>query len=216
MLGLLKSLGIRKNITQYSLNLSSGPIQRFSFKFFHATESDIPWTKDFDAACGCRGDDHPEVRRLARRRGGVITATRPPVVSADGVIVSSAPNGQKVSPSPQLAVPALQKQRRRSNLGLANGLPLGWFASLLVTDPVTQGRVYAVGSFSTTGLYRSDNGGNNWIAIGPGLPDGAVSALAVDPGNPAMVYAAPSAGGLYRSTDAGAHFTSCPSCEFQL
>jgi photosystem II stability/assembly factor-like uncharacterized protein len=99
---------------------------------------------------------------------------------------------------------------------IANGLPPGWFASLLVTDPVTQGRVYAVGSFPTPGLYRTDNGGSNWVKIGSGLPDGAVTALAVDPGNPSMVYAAPSAGGLYRSTDAGARFALMPGLRIPI
>ena len=67
-----------------------------------------------------------------------------------------------------------------------------------------------------SGLYRSDNGGNNWIKIGSGLPDGVIFALAVDPGNPSTVYAAPSAGGLYRSTDAGASFTLVPGLRIPI
>jgi photosystem II stability/assembly factor-like uncharacterized protein len=88
-----------------------------------------------------------------------------------------------------------------------NGLPSGWWASILVVDPAVPGRVYAVGSFQTSGLYRTDDGGNNWIAIGSGLPDSPVYGLAIDPTNSSVVYAAPSAGGLYRSTDAGASWT---------
>ncbi len=93
---------------------------------------------------------------------------------------------------------------------ITNGLPTGWFANVLVTDRSVAGRVYALGSFSTTGLYRTENSGTNWIKIGSGLPDGAIVALTIDPNTPATVYAAPSGGGLYRSTDAGASFTVMP------
>ncbi len=93
---------------------------------------------------------------------------------------------------------------------VSNGLPAQWFPSNLVVDPSVSGRVYAVGSFFTSGVYRTDNGGSNWMKIGSGLPDGPIFALAVDPANSSTVYAAPSAGGLYRSTDAGASFTLMP------
>jgi len=91
---------------------------------------------------------------------------------------------------------------------ISNGLPSGWFANSLVPVPSVPGRVYAIGSFAPTkDIYRTDDGGNTWMKIGSGLPDGPVLALAVDPGNSSVVYAAPSAGGLYRSTDAGATFS---------
>ena len=91
---------------------------------------------------------------------------------------------------------------------ISNGLPSGWFANSLVLVPSVPGRVYAIGSFAPTkDVYRTDDSGNTWMKVGSGLPDGPVSALAVDPGNSSVVYAAPSAGGLYRSTDAGATFS---------
>jgi hypothetical protein len=77
------------------------------------------------------------------------------------------------------------------------------------------GRVYALGSFSTTGLYRTDNGGT-WLKIGSGLPDGAIVALTIDPNTPSTVYAAPSGGGLYRSTDAGASFILMPGLRIPI
>jgi photosystem II stability/assembly factor-like uncharacterized protein len=98
---------------------------------------------------------------------------------------------------------------------ITNGLPTGWFANVLVTDRSVPGRVYALGSFSTTGLYRTDNGGT-WLKIGSGLPDGAIVALTIDPNTPSTVYAAPSGGGLYRSTDAGASFILMPGLRIPI
>jgi hypothetical protein len=93
---------------------------------------------------------------------------------------------------------------------ITNGLPSGWFAGGIVTDPKTPGRVFALGSYVTGGVYRSDNGGNNWIATGAGLPDWQVNALAIDPANSSALYAASAAGGLYRSTDAGTTWKLMP------
>ncbi len=101
--------------------------------------------------------------------------------------------------------------------GNSNGLPSGWFADSLVLVPSVPGRVYAIGSFAPTkDVYRSDDSGNTWMKVGSGLPDGPVSALAVDPGNSSVVYAAPSAGGLYRSTDAGATFSLLPGLRIPI
>jgi hypothetical protein len=89
------------------------------------------------------------------------------------------------------------------------GLPSGWFASILIADPGVEGRVYAW-NYLASGLYRSDNGGNNWAQIGSGLPDWPINAMAIDPTNSSMLYAASSAGGLYRSPDAGATWHVMP------
>ena len=100
---------------------------------------------------------------------------------------------------------------------IGNGLPSGWFANSFVPVPSVPGRVYAIGSFAPAkDVYRTDDSGNTWMKVGSGLPDGPVSALAVDPGNPSVVYAAPSAGGLYRSTDAGATFLLVPGLRIAI
>ena len=70
--------------------------------------------------------------------------------------------------------------------------------------------------FSSTGLYRTESGGTNWIKIGSGLPDEAIAALTIDPNTPSTVYAAPSGGGLYRSTDAGANFILMPALRIPI
>jgi hypothetical protein len=65
---------------------------------------------------------------------------------------------------------------------------------------------------SSQGVFRSDDRGATWTAARSGLPDAvvvplgglaAVRALAVDPSNPAIVYAGLLRGGVYRSSDSG-------------
>jgi photosystem II stability/assembly factor-like uncharacterized protein len=65
-----------------------------------------------------------------------------------------------------------------------------------------------------SGLYKSTDGGNNWRQLTGGLPtwtDGLGRiGLAIAPNDPKRMYAlvdAPKLGGLYRSEDAGEHWT---------
>jgi photosystem II stability/assembly factor-like uncharacterized protein len=74
---------------------------------------------------------------------------------------------------------------------------------VLLADPVMPGLIYLG---STAGLYRSVNRGDSWTAMTSGLPSGPpnVLSLAIDPGNPAVLYAGSGSGGLYKSLDRGA------------
>jgi hypothetical protein len=59
-------------------------------------------------------------------------------------------------------------------------------------------------------LYRSNNAGSSWSAIGTGLPPASTSylnAMAVDPSAPNNVFVIESTTGVYRSTNAGVNFT---------
>ncbi|PYX95528.1 MAG: glycoside hydrolase [Acidobacteria bacterium] len=65
-----------------------------------------------------------------------------------------------------------------------------------------------------SGLYKSTDGGNNWRQLTGGLPTWADGlgriGLAIAPNDPKRMYAlvdAPKLGGLYRSEDAGEHWT---------
>ena len=93
---------------------------------------------------------------------------------------------------------------------ISSGLPSGWYADTLVPDPQTPGRIYALGSNASGGIYRTDNGGTTWIAIGLGLPDWKLNVLAIDPTRPTVLYASSAAGGVYRSVDAGANWVPVP------
>jgi len=66
----------------------------------------------------------------------------------------------------------------------------------------------------TSGLYKSTDRGNTWNHIGDGLPTGEDGlgriGFAIAPGDPNRMYAmveAPKLGGVYRSDDAGDHWT---------
>jgi hypothetical protein len=92
----------------------------------------------------------------------------------------------------------------------ATWLPLSDNASsrLSVTavtiDPVNINVVYLAAS----GTFKSTDGGNTWVTMG-GIA-GTVRKFLVQPGNSNIVFAA-STGGIYRSTNAGASWTSVSS-----
>lgn len=63
-------------------------------------------------------------------------------------------------------------------------------------------------SASFAGSVRSDDGGITFGSRGSGLPNGVPLAIAVDPQDAATVYASfQSVNGVYKSSDAGAHWT---------
>ncbi len=96
------------------------------------------------------------------------------------------------------------------------------------TDP---NRAYVAGADG--GVWRTDDGGSTWVPLSDDWPQQAVGALAIDPTNPSILYAAvaraggfpalaaakghPGANGpvgVFRSTDGGAswtHLTSAPA-----
>lgn len=64
------------------------------------------------------------------------------------------------------------------------------------------------GPASATGIYKTTNGGVNWVASNTGLTDPAVAALLVDQANPSIVLVGTLNVGMVRSTDAGATWKS--------
>ena len=77
----------------------------------------------------------------------------------------------------------------------------------LALAPSTQEVAYAI---TYDGVFRTADGGRSWRLANEGLPrSGTVTALAVHPRNPSLVYAGVQAGfgaqeaGVYRSTDGG-------------
>jgi len=78
------------------------------------------------------------------------------------------------------------------------------FVPPLVTDPSTANTLYA----GTTKVYQSVNAGNSWTALSADLVNGAnmdsLTAIAVAPGNPKVVYTGADTGQVFVATNVGA------------
>ena len=91
-----------------------------------------------------------------------------------------------------------------SVMDTANGVwePAGFSAGGLFTgvvvDPTQPATVYATADVS--GVYRSDNGGDDWYSKSKGLLSQAIADLAIDPSDNNRIWAA-TALGLFRSDD---------------
>jgi photosystem II stability/assembly factor-like uncharacterized protein len=112
-----------------------------------------------------------------------------------------------------------------------SGLPR-LFVNALAIDPTDPNTLYAgandgfigdgeVFVFQSGGVFKSTNGGANWIALTSGMEDEVVGSFAIDPSNPTTIYAGlrflppvgfPSTrGGVSKSTDGGANWSDASS-----
>jgi photosystem II stability/assembly factor-like uncharacterized protein len=106
---------------------------------------------------------------------------------------------------------------------LTEGLPLGLSQLDVAVAPSARGRLYATvatstnpaaqaGAAASTGVYRSDDGGEHWHVAttdprpGMRIGGGDLSILAVDPKNADVVYSASIV--TMKSTDGGSHWVS--------
>ena len=95
-------------------------------------------------------------------------------------------------------------------LAVNEGLPKDSNGSLnaqsLAVDPTDANVVY-LGTgwrpFNGNGVYKSTDGGAKWAPANRGMIDYSITALAVDPANPQIVYAGGFEGELFKSTDGG-------------
>ena len=90
------------------------------------------------------------------------------------------------------------------------GLPLGYRDSVLVQSlavaPSDATIVYAgTGDRNqySNGVYKSIDGGQTWMAANQGILDVGITALAVDPKDPDVVFAGTYDGRMYKSVDGG-------------
>lgn len=80
------------------------------------------------------------------------------------------------------------------------------YALSLAIDPTDTSVIY-VGTGGWVGqghgVYKSTDGGETWSPANRGMIDYRITALAVDPANPQIVYASGDGGELFKSTDGG-------------
>ncbi len=74
----------------------------------------------------------------------------------------------------------------------------------LVIDPSHSSSLYAG---STRGLFKTTDGGKNWVKKQEGMGEGYVAVLLVHPASNATLYAG-TQNGVYKTTDGGEHWTA--------
>ena len=82
----------------------------------------------------------------------------------------------------------------------------GGVVQSIAVDPNTADTLYA--ATASNGIYKSTDGGVNWVHSSDGLDFLDVQVVAVDPLDSNQVLAGTNGGGIYRSTDAGATWTA--------
>jgi photosystem II stability/assembly factor-like uncharacterized protein len=93
----------------------------------------------------------------------------------------------------------------------SNGLPFGEPVVSIAIDPSNTQILYAAAAKSCCtpgGIFKSTDGGLNWSPRNTGLGTLYVSAVAVDPFAPSVVYAATLLAGIYRSDDGASTWTA--------
>ena len=83
-------------------------------------------------------------------------------------------------------------------------LPVNPMIRSVAVDPVTPQRVYVAGP---AGLFRSDDGGLNWVAAGDELA-GEPLAVALDPTAPQTVWVVLTDGSVWQSADGATTWAS--------
>lgn len=76
----------------------------------------------------------------------------------------------------------------------------------LAIDPTNENIVYlgtGWGSFNGNGVYKSTDGGETWTPANQNMTDYGITALAVNPKQPQIIYAGTVSGELFKSTNSG-------------
>ncbi|MFN7977264.1 MAG: hypothetical protein U0P30_03955 [Vicinamibacterales bacterium] len=121
--------------------------------------------------------------------------------SRTGPIITEGPNATTgVRPLDMSAyLPALQQMRAMPRYSSAAGAPLPSYDQAPGLGQV------APGAALTT-----------WTNLGPTNQGGRTRAILIDPGNPNVMYAGGVAGGVWKSTDAGANWTALAQLQMRI
>ncbi len=93
-------------------------------------------------------------------------------------------------------------------VGTQPGYPLQ-----LTADPHNPGTLYTLTDLG--GVYRSQDEGKSWAAVGSGYSAASIRSLSVNQANPAVVYAM-TAGGPYKSVDGGETWNGITPVEYPV
>ena len=101
-----------------------------------------------------------------------------------------------------------------ANLGLPVDAGGRYRITSLVIDPENASALYTGNALPGGGVFKTTDGGESWDLVNSGLPAGGIVALAINPQDPAMIYAiaqgnfGEKTGGVYKSTDGGTSWTA--------
>jgi photosystem II stability/assembly factor-like uncharacterized protein len=90
----------------------------------------------------------------------------------------------------------------------SGGLTLASGYWAIAADPADPKTIYVAADANGGGLFRTQDGGALWSAIGEGIAAQWVNAIAVDPTRDTTLYAGVFGFGVYRSTDGGIRWES--------
>lgn len=133
----------------------------------------------------------------------------------DKLYISTSPFSQKANPDALNVNPppgVLRSLNATNNTGYvftsikgsgATALPDRFINDFAVSRTNDDSVFVAVGGFGTQHVYVTGNGGTTWAPVGAGLPDCPFNAVALDPTNPKILYAAGDLG-VYVSPNRGA------------
>jgi len=74
----------------------------------------------------------------------------------------------------------------------------------LVVDPQQPTTLYA----AKDNIFKSEDGGSNWVLSSNGFPEREARYLAIDPQTPSTIYVGTFGSGVYKSVDGGANWTA--------
>src|SRR5215510_3279514 len=83
----------------------------------------------------------------------------------------------------------------------------------IAVDPTSSSTIYA--GTKGAGIFKSTDGSATFVAASSGLTNFTITAIAVNPSNPRIVYAA-TEGGVFRTDDGGASWSAAPGLPFAV
>jgi photosystem II stability/assembly factor-like uncharacterized protein len=97
------------------------------------------------------------------------------------------------------------------NAGFGNPAtaPANFVILTLAIDPATPQTVYA--GTAGGGVFKTTNGGLNWLLFSSGLTNLFITDIAIDPATPATLYASSAVAGVFRSDNGGLNWIAASS-----